>query len=204
MVDNSWWLSIPVSVILISVFLSPVSARRGWSTPGRFHRGGYPRYEIGFGSYSHSYESNKRSDSWSGYSLRGSYYSAGHVAGRMSLYSTDADLVNYFGTKTGTSEITGVSMAGLMGTNWGRGFNMFGGLGLYAEDFDWDEHSGSWSGYLILYGVGYRWEHVSLELSAELRETSDPDEFYRDELGVTGDSNQTYSSGSLTVGVSFF
>ena len=194
-----------LSICSLLFILAPVGiqAQRPWPPAGMRSPLHYPKFDLGIGSHTHNYESDERRDNWGGYALRGSVYLNEHLAGRMKYYNIDARIVDFWGDERGTSDISGLSIAALAGLNWEKGFNLFGGLGLYREDFDWMDYSTSWTGYTINYGIGYRWDIISLELSGEFRDPSGIKDFYEDELGVTGDSSEIYSSTSLAIGFGF-
>jgi len=148
----------------------------------------FPRFAIGVGSFALNYESDQQSADWNGFTLRGTMISSKHFAMRGRIYNTEAS--GFWGN---TQEISGFDFSGLLGTNWNQGINFFGGFGFYSEDLTDDlQPDDSWSGLMLSIGLGYQWQNASLELSGDLRDPSDPEEY-------ADDSNASYASGSLTI-----
>lgn len=97
-------------------------------------------------------------------------------------------------------DVTGLDLS-VVGGLLGSGFNLFGGLGLFSEE--WEAPTGysrDFSGLQLVGGVGYNWERVGLDLVLGIRDPSD----YEDFLSSVGtDVEATAVTGSLNIGYRF-
>ena len=92
-------------------------------------------------------------------------------------------------------DVTGLDLS-LVGGLLGPGFNLFGGLGLFNEE--WEGPTGAsedFSGLQLVGGIGYNWQQVGLDLVLGIRDPSD----YEDFVNV----DATAVSASLNIGFRF-
>lgn len=143
-------------------------------------------HEVFIGSYALQVDHDFGSEEASGLQLGYAYDVTEHFGVRGSYYSLEHDTISGL-------DSTGFDLS-LLGGLLGAGFNIFGGGGLFSEEWEANGVSEDFSGLQITLGIGYSWEHVQLSLVGKGRQPSDYEEFY---------NNVTASSGSLSVGYRF-
>lgn len=152
--------------------------------------------EVFIGTYglTVSYDSTFVDDEFSGFQFGYSRDFNRNFGFRGSYYSLDDDDVAGL-------DVTGLDLS-LVGGLLGPGFNLFGGLGLFSEE--WEGTSGSsedFSGLQLVGGIGYNWEQVGLDLVLGIRDPSDYEESVNSAWGTNVEA--TAVSASLNIGFRF-
>lgn len=157
--------------------------------------GNGPKFKLGVGTYGlaiadDSSRYDGEDDRFSGGALVGTACFTQHVALRGAFYATEHEDYS-------AMDMNGVDLQILLGTNFFQGWNVFGGLGIFSETLEVSSGVGGYtvtaekdfSGAELSFGFGYSWPKVALDFVANVRDTSD----YEDFTGV--DHDYAVSSG---------
>lgn len=121
--------------------------------------------------------------------IKGSYFSDEH--------DDDSDL-----------EAKGFEANILIGTNFtSQGVYAFAGIGYFDESWEYSDYDVDidFKGLQFSLGVGYRWEHIFLDLIISIRDPGDYEDLLNDTYGgyLSDSIDVTATSGALSLGVRF-
>lgn len=154
------------------------------------------RNEVFFGTYALSvdYDNNFARDDFAGFHIGYSRDFTDHFGFRGSAYFMEHDDVSGL-------DVSGVDLA-MVGGLLGDGFNVFGGGGLFTEEWDLSRGgSEDFSGIQLVLGIGYNWDRVGLDFTIAGRSTSDYEDFIQSRTGANVDA--TAGTANLNVGFRF-
>ncbi|WP_068546134.1 hypothetical protein [Thalassotalea crassostreae] len=151
---------------------------------------------VGISSYALAIdEDTYGEDEFTGIAFSGDYYFSDNVSARFQYYSLEHDDLSEM-------EMTGFDAVIWYGQGFkSEGFKWFVGGGFYSETLEFSIIEEDFSGAQLNGGIGFNWEHVSLDLSIGFRSTGDYEDFNDENLGDTGDV--TAVTSALTLGYRF-
>lgn len=131
-------------------------------------------------------------DELSGYQIGYSRVFQRHFEFRGSYYRLEPD--SY-------SDVTvrGVDLAVVAG-NVGPGFKSYAGAGMFSETWD-NSFSHDFSGFQLVFGIGYNLREMGLDLTIAFRDASDYEDFVSSHFDAN--TNAAAASSSLNIGFRF-
>ncbi|SCX92079.1 hypothetical protein [Desulfoluna spongiiphila] len=160
-----------------------------------------PKFKLGVGTYAliiadDSSQVNYKDAEFYGGALVGTACFTKHVALRGAFYAAEND-------DNSKWDVSGGDLQLLLGTNFYQGFNVFGGIGVFTETWEYDGGSiggvslkadKDFSGAQASFGIGYSWSKVSLDYVVNVRDTSDYEDFTKvdHDYAVSGGINLSY------------
>lgn len=153
-------------------------------------------WQVGIGSYALTIEVddsyNDSEDDFVGGNFSVAYAFTDSFSVRGQFYALEHDDFSEI-------EVSGAEFNAYYGTGMlNEGFKAFIGGGFYTETLEFESVDEDFSGVQLSGGVGYNWEHVSLDFALSLRSVGD----YADFADVD-DDDTTAAAGSLNLSYRF-
>ncbi|VFQ44201.1 hypothetical protein [Desulfoluna butyratoxydans] len=162
---------------------------------------GGTKFKLGVGTYGliiadDSSSVNSHDEEFYGGAIVGTACFTKHVALRGAFYAAENDDDSRW-------DISGGDLQILLGTNFYKGFNVFGGIGVFTETWEYDggtiggvsiKADKDFSGAQASFGIGYSWNKVALDYVVNVRDTSDYEDFTTvdHDFAVSGGINLSY------------
>lgn len=154
------------------------------------------KFNIGLGTYALVITNDSAffdDDRLTGFSLSGLYAVSDMFALRAAYYALEHD--DFSSIDDTGFDFVGYIGAGLMS----EGFKIYGGGGIYTENWDTPTGDESFNGLQLSGGIGYNWKNVALDFVLSLRQKDD----YEDVLVGSGVNIDGAASGSLILSARF-
>lgn len=159
------------------------------------------KFKLGVGTYGliiadDSSSVNSHDEEFYGGAIVGTACFTKHVALRGAFYAAENDDDSKW-------DVSGGDLQLLLGTNFYKGFNVFGGIGVFTETWEYDggtiggvsvKADKDFSGAQASFGIGYSWSKVALDYVVNVRDTSDYEDFTNvdHDFAVSGGINLSY------------
>jgi hypothetical protein len=154
------------------------------------------KFNIGLGTYALVITNDSDffdDDRLTGFSVSGLYAVSDMFALRAAYYALEHD--DFSSIDDTGFDFVGYIGAGLMS----EGFKIYGGGGIYTENWDTPTGDESFNGLQLSGGIGYNWKSVALDFVLSLRQKDD----YEDVLAGSGVNIEGAASGSLILSARF-